>query len=164
MLAQEQQIRSSWSLYEMAGRSLTKSPRDEPYVQLRRLFVSAILSLISILISPVLSTDALWNVISANTANNADTTMAGYNLYPHFANLTVGRAYIFQVHELLPSNLNGYWIFKCSLTDIGPIKRGTATTNSSGFGHHTVRSVVLTEAKTMYAGGNAVSPNEDLQI
>src|SRR3990167_1301208 len=32
-----------------------------------RLFVSAILSLISILISPVLSTDAMWNVISAET-------------------------------------------------------------------------------------------------
>src|SRR3990167_8365470 len=32
-----------------------------------RLFVSAILSLISILISPVLSTDAMWNVITDAT-------------------------------------------------------------------------------------------------
>src|SRR3990167_3618904 len=97
MLAQEQQIRSSWSLYEMAGRSLTKSPRDEPYVQLRRLFVSAILSLISILISPVLSTDALWNVISANTANNADTTMVDVTVFPEYASLTTGSAYIYMV-------------------------------------------------------------------
>src|SRR3990167_1925423 len=39
------------------------SPQHKP----RRLFVSAILSLISILISPVLSTDAMWNVITDAT-------------------------------------------------------------------------------------------------
>src|SRR3990167_3535484 len=67
--------------------SSTGNPRTEPLHQeteMRRvvarkpnlrnnyLFVSAILSLISILISPVLSTDAMWNVISAETGTGTD--------------------------------------------------------------------------------------------
>src|SRR3990167_10148157 len=39
-----------------------------------RLFVSAILSLISILISPVLSTDAMWNVITDATGTGLETS------------------------------------------------------------------------------------------
>src|SRR5574343_1248633 len=89
----QQPYRESRGLYEMAGRSVTKSPRDEPYMQLRRLFVSAVLSLISILISPVLSTDALWNVISARVDNNADTTMSGGAKYNRHQSLTIGSTY-----------------------------------------------------------------------
>src|SRR3990167_1481030 len=91
----QQPYRDSRRLYEMAGRSLTKSPRDEPYVQLRRLFVSAILSLISILISTVLSTDAMWNVITDATGTGLETSMASYSRFSKFTSLTVGSSYLF---------------------------------------------------------------------
>src|SRR3990167_5682785 len=100
----QQPYRDSRRLYEMAGRSLTKSPRDEPYVQLRRLFVSAILSLISILISPVLSTDAMWNVITDATGTGLETSIASGCLVPQFSSLSVGSANLFWLYDTQPTS------------------------------------------------------------
>src|SRR3990167_1044032 len=61
-----------------------------------RLFVSAILSLISILISPVLSTDAMWNVITDATGTGLETSMASSALYPVYSTRTTGSAYLFR--------------------------------------------------------------------
>ena len=156
----QQPYRESRGLYEMAGRSLTKSPRDEPYMQLRRLFVSAVLSLICILISPVLSTDALWNIISAATATGLETTMAGISsIQPKVfaSSLTTGiRPPCSSATQLRSTtNLTGVSLLPLPSAKSSTLcqKTGIKAKRKEAFVAHE-SSVVLTEAKTMYAGGD----------
>src|SRR3990167_7868371 len=120
----------------------------------KRFFVSAILSLISILISPVLSTDAMWNVISAETGTGTaaalETSMANRCWYPQLASLKAGQTYVFSSTTGQPStNVTFEGTFLMRWTNQSPIRLGTA----DAWGLRSIRSVVLTEAKTMYAGG-----------
>src|SRR3990167_6789194 len=71
----------------------------------RRLFVSAILSLISILISPVLSTDAMWNVITDATGTGLETSMAGIAYFPQFSSVSAGWTYLFSLYLSQPTSL-----------------------------------------------------------
>jgi len=132
-------------------------------MQLRRLFVSAVLSLICILISPVLSTDALWNVISANTVSNPDTTIASYVINPSCHEMTDHKLYIYQLwlaqSAALP-NQESFVMFKPTNLPNGNHKIGTA----KGTSITDVHSVVLTEAKTMYAGGGGTTNTYLMQI
>src|SRR3990167_7558180 len=67
-----------------------------------RYFVSAILSLISILISPVLSTDAMWNVITDATGTGLETSMVNPAWLANFASLTAGPTYLFRGYTSQP--------------------------------------------------------------
>src|SRR3990167_7645379 len=131
-----------------------------------RLFVSAVLSLISILISPVLSTDAMWNVISAETGTGTaaalETSMANICWYPQVANLNVGQTYLLSLYST-QANTNSpspsFFLMNWKLQ--APYKLATA----NAWGLKIIRSVVLTEAKTMYAGGaQRFSPMNFMQI
>src|SRR3990167_9139606 len=81
------------------GRKTTEMGKISPLrcAQSGRLFVSAILSLISILISPVLSTDAMWNVITDATGTGLETSMANSVLLAGFYSLSTGSTYSFPV-------------------------------------------------------------------
>src|SRR3990167_9281698 len=85
---------------DLGERSFVQEPSEMGIISIKklmtlglgRLFVSAILSLISILISPVLSTDAMWNVITDATGTGLETSMANVARYPHFSSLSTGSA------------------------------------------------------------------------
>src|SRR3990167_2942357 len=137
-----------WKPPEMGkiGKTKPVTPRSG------RLFVSAILSLISILISPVLSTDAMWNVITDATGTGLETSMAGDALFPQFSSVSTGSAYLFSLYTSqltsLPSPIHQcFYLFRGNTPT--PRKRGGA----NAWGLRNILSVVLTEAKTMYAGG-----------
>src|SRR3990167_1242368 len=127
-----------------------------------RLFVSAILSLISILISPVLSTDAMWNVITDATGTGLETSMANGASYPRFIILSTGSTYHFHRSSNQPTAspaIESFYLFRGNTPT--PRKLGAA----DAWGLTNIRSVVLTEAKTMYAGGGTVSaPMNYMQI
>ena len=161
----QQPYRESRGLYEMAGRSLSKSPRDEPYMQLRRLFVSAVLSLICILISPVLSTDALWNVSvgqilrlgqcghhdggnsSCPTPTNRPGNVGAHLQCIQLIDVCRSTTTIF---DGLPSTAVGFYLFRGSKSSKCFRNKLEALLAAQWSGQAS-RPVVLTEAKTMYA-------------
>src|SRR3990167_7953093 len=129
-----------------------------------RLFVSAILSLISILISPVLSTDAMWNVITDATGTGLETSMAAIANFPQFSSVSTGSTYLFSLFYSQPTTLpspvpESFHLFRGNT----PTPRKLGGANAWGLTY--IYSVVLTEAKTMYAGGlTRYSPNWFMQI
>src|SRR3990167_5750108 len=149
-----------WEYSEMESISITKprTPRSG------RLFVSAILSLISILISPVLSTDAMWNVITDATGTGLETSMAAIANFPQFSSVSTGSTYLFSLFYSQPTTLpspvpESFHLFRGNT----PTPRKLGGANAWGLTY--IYSVVLTGAKTMYAGGlTRYSPNWFMQI
>src|SRR3990167_5607786 len=92
-------LRKATEILSMGGNFIKKCEaksemkrNSRKYPTTQRLFVSAILSLISILISPVLSTDAMWNVITDATGTGLETSLTTVTSFNQWFSPTAGQA------------------------------------------------------------------------